>query len=218
MPAVTPAPVTPAAVSPAAVVTEAGAPPDHELTRDLALVRGGDEDAFRRVYRAVQPGLLRYLSVLVGAEAEDIASETWAQACRDLARFRGDIDDFRAWIVTIGRHRGLDHHRARRRRPVDLLDSLPDAPAADCTEDSVLDGLSTAAALDLIGRLPRDQAEAVLLRAVVGLDAASAGRVLGKRAGAVRTSAHRGLRTLAALLAGAAAGNTSGPRDADGAR
>ena len=52
----------------------------------------------------------------------------------------------------------------------------------------------------LIATLPPDQAEAVLLRVVVGLDAASAGRVLGKRPGAVRTAAHRGLRRLAELL------------------
>ena len=50
--------------------------------------------------------------------------------------------------------------------------------------------------LELIGTLPPDQAEAVLLRAVLGLDAATAGQVLGKRPGAVRTAASRGLRTL----------------------
>lgn len=61
--------------------------------------------------------------------------------------------------------------------------------------------MSTAAALALIGQLPQDQAEAVLLRIVMGLDAAAAGRVLGKRAGAVRTAAYRGLRRLAELLA-----------------
>jgi RNA polymerase sigma-70 factor (ECF subfamily) len=39
------------------------------------------------------------------------------------------------------------------------------------------------------------------LRVVVGLDSAAAGQVLGKRSGAVRTAAHRGLRRLAQLLA-----------------
>ena len=56
------------------------------------------------------------------------------------------------------------------------------------------------AALELIATLPRDQAEAVLLRAVVGLDAVSAGKVLGKRPGAVRVAAHRGLRALGRRL------------------
>jgi RNA polymerase sigma-70 factor (ECF subfamily) len=48
--------------------------------------------------------------------------------------------------------------------------------------------------------LPREQAEAVFLRVVVGLDAKTAARVLGKRPGAVRTSAYRGVRRLAAAF------------------
>ncbi|MFE1783577.1 sigma factor-like helix-turn-helix DNA-binding protein, partial [Streptomyces sp. NPDC059506] len=52
----------------------------------------------------------------------------------------------------------------------------------------------------LIAELPRDQAEAVLLRVVVGLDATSTARVLGKRSGAVRMAAHRGLKRLAGRL------------------
>ena len=181
-------------------------------------MRSGDEAAFTRVYRAVQPGLLRYLTVLVGAEAEDVASETWAQACRGLPGFRGDIDAFRAWIATIGRNRGLDHHRARARRPADLLDSLPDRAGPDCTEADAFEAVSTEAALARIRRLPRDQAEAVMLRAVLGLDAVAAGRVLGKRAGAVRTSAHRGLRRLAEQLRCEQGSNTFEPADADGVR
>jgi len=68
------------------------------------------------------------------------------------------------------------------------------------TAGLALEAVSTEAALDLIATLPRDQAEAVLLRAVMGLDAETAGQLLGKRAGAVRTAAHRGLRRLAARL------------------
>ena len=41
-----------------------------------------DEDAFRVLYRTVQPGLLRYLRVLVGDDAEDVASEAWLQIAR----------------------------------------------------------------------------------------------------------------------------------------
>jgi RNA polymerase sigma-70 factor (ECF subfamily) len=176
---------------------------DAQLTRDLERARAGDGPAFSRVYRAVQPGLLRYLSVLVGDDAEDVASETWSQACRDLAKFRGDIDGFRAWLATIGRHRGIDHHRMRARRPLDLLpvDELAEHPAADNAEGAALESLSTERALAAIRALPKDQAEAVLLRAVMGLDAKSAGRVLGKRAGAVRTASYRGLQRLAESMA-----------------
>jgi RNA polymerase sigma-70 factor, ECF subfamily len=40
----------------------------------------------------------------------------------------------------------------------------------------------------------------VLLRVVLGLDAKHAAEVLGKRPGAVRTAAYRGLNRLATLL------------------
>jgi RNA polymerase sigma-70 factor, ECF subfamily len=83
--------------------------------------------------------------------------------------------------------------------PVPAQD-LADLAAADDTAAGALEAISTDAAIRLIATLPPDQAEAVLLRAVVGLDADSAGRVVGKRAGAVRTAAYRGLRTLARRL------------------
>jgi RNA polymerase sigma-70 factor (ECF subfamily) len=169
----------------------------------VAAAVGGDEAAFRQLYREVQPGILRYLRVLVGADAEDVASETWLQVVRDLHRFRGDLRGFRAWCATVARHRAMDHLRRVRRRPqaaalgeerlAELAGSLDTAAAAT-------DALGTGWALGMIGSLPPDQAEAVLLRVVVGLDVASAARVLGKRPGAVRTACHRGLRRLAEVL------------------
>lgn len=174
-----------------------------EFTGIVARMQAGDTDAFRLVYRDVQPALIRYVTAVAGAsEAEDVTSETWTQAIRDLDRFRGGGDAFRGWITTIARHRALDHLRAKARRPiVDIsVDELPHRAAREDVEQGALDSMSTAAALALIRSLPPDQAEAVLLRAVMGLDARTAGKVLGKRAGAVRTAAYRGLRTLADWL------------------
>ena len=65
---------------------------------------------------------------------------------------------------------------------------------------ATLEGFTTEAALAVIRSLPQDQAEAVMLRAVMGLDAKSAAAILGKRPGAVRSAAHRGLSTLARRL------------------
>ncbi len=132
-------------------------------------------------------------------DAEDIASEAWAHVCRDLGKFRGDIDGFRAWVATIARHRAIDQLRARGWRPLDPvpIEAFHGRPAADDTEGSALESLSTVAAMTAIKSLPQDQAEAVLLRSVMGLDAKTAGRVLGKRAGAVRAAAFRGLQKLA---------------------
>jgi RNA polymerase sigma-70 factor (ECF subfamily) len=132
-------------------------------------------------------------------DAEDVASEAWAQAFRDLDRFTGDADGFRGWITTIGRHRALDHLRQARRRPVsdDPVDALVDLPDATDVEGDTLGRVQSEAALALIASLPRDQAEAIMLRTVLGFDAPTAARILGKRPGAVRAAAHRGLKNLA---------------------
>ncbi|MEV4619312.1 RNA polymerase sigma factor [Asanoa sp. NPDC049573] len=173
-------------------------PGDDPLPAALA----GDETAFRSLYRLVHPGLLRYLRLLVGTDADDVASETWLQVCRDLPSFSGDLAGFRGWCATVGRHRALDHLRRTRRRPetVAAEERLASLAGVADTAAAASDALATERALALIATLPRDQAEAVLLRVVVGLDAATAGRVLGKRAGAVRTACYRGLRKLAETL------------------
>jgi RNA polymerase sigma-70 factor, ECF subfamily len=184
-----------------------------DLAAAVRHAQRGDEHAFRMLYRAAHPGLLRYLRVLVGDEAEDVASEAWLQVARDLPRFRGDADGFRGWVATIARHRALDHLRRQRRRPVaDGPDErMPELPAREDTAGAALEAVTTEAALALIARLPTDQAEAVLLRVVVGLDAKGAARVLGKRPGAVRTAAYRGLHRLAEYLRDAEATSPEQP-------
>lgn len=187
----------------------------------------GDESALRAVYHDVQPRLLRYLTVLVGPdEAEDVASETWAQGFRDLDRFSGDADGFRGWLTTIGRHRALDHLRRAQRRPradSELVEVL-DRPAEDDVEDTVTIALGTEAALALVADLPADQAEAIMLRTVFGFDAPTAARILGKRPGAVRSATHRGLRALEKRLTKDSSKkfpptrDTSGSIDAEGTK
>ncbi|MCK7623016.1 RNA polymerase sigma factor [Streptomyces sp. RS10V-4] len=188
-------------------------PDDGRLTVAVQAAQDGDETAFRTVYRAIHPRLLGYVRTLVGeADAEDVASEAWLQITRDLARFSGDADRFRGWAARIARNRALDHIRMRGRRPAIGGDEteLADTPAASDTAGEALEALGTGRTFRLIGRLPQDQAEAVTLRVVVGLDAKSAAQVLGKRPGAVRTAAHRGLKKLAELLTGDGAADDGG--------
>ncbi|MFI9750726.1 RNA polymerase sigma factor [Streptomyces collinus] len=175
---------------------------DGELGAAVAKAQQGDEAAFAVAYRFVQPGLLGYLRGLVGDDAEDVASDAWLEIARDLGRFRGDGAGFRGWTATIARHRALDHLRRQRVRPRSsaLEQDVLELPGPQSTHDQALEALSTVRALELVRGLPRDQAEAVLLRVVVGLDGPAAARVLGKRPGAVRTAAHRGLKRLAGQL------------------
>ncbi|WP_405497930.1 RNA polymerase sigma factor [Streptomyces sp. NBC_00096] len=176
---------------------------DAELTTAVLAAQDGDEIAFRSVYRAVHPRLLGYVRTLVGdGDAEDVTSEAWLQIARDLGSFTGDADRFRGWAARIARNRALDHIRMRGRRPAvggDETELTGHAAESD-TAGEAMESLSTCRTMELIAQLPQDQAEAVVLRVVVGLDAKSAAETLGKRPGAVRTAAHRGLKKLAELL------------------
>ena len=174
---------------------------DVDLGGAVGRAQQGDAEAFRLLYRDIQPRLLRYLHATAGQDAEDIASETWLQVTRDLPGFSGTYDGFRGWVATIARHRALDHLRRTARRPAlpvpaEDLAAWPAAGAAADTAQSAIDAVATGHAVALIATLPPDQAEAVLLRAVLGLDAITAAHILGKRPGAIRTAAHRGLKTL----------------------
>ncbi|MEV7589158.1 RNA polymerase sigma factor [Streptomyces sp. NPDC089922] len=194
---------------------------DAELTTAVLAAQDGDENAFRAVYRAVHPRLLGYVRTLVGdGDAEDVTSEAWLQIARDLDSFTGDADRFRGWAARIARNRALDHIRMRGRRPaIGGDDTELTGWAAECdTAGAAMESLDTGRTMALIAQLPQDQAEAVVLRVVVGLDAKSAAETLGKRPGAVRTAAHRGLKKLAELLAaqGSDGGAGAGPDTAAG--
>lgn len=179
---------------------------DEDLQPLVSRAQAGDEAAFTALYRRLQPVLLAYLRGVVGEDAEDVAADAWLVIARDLGAFRGDGPSFRGWTVTVARRRALDLLRRERRRPQGVLldEGVHVLPAERAAEEHALESLGTRQVLTLISTLPRDQAEAVLLRAVAGMRATDAGEVLGKRPGAVRTAAHRGLRQLAELVTAAA--------------
>jgi len=166
----------------------------------LAHAKAGDDAAFTLLFRDVQPALLRYLR-LIAPDAEDVAGDTWLQVVGGLRRFRGEEQEFRAWLFTIARHRAADSGRSRARRPAVALDTTeaeqyftsPDAA------DQALEAVSTRKVLELIASLPGDQAEIIMLRVVAGLEAREVARIVGKSPGAVRVAAHRGLRKLAGM-------------------
>ncbi len=185
-------------MTPAAAADESR---DERLAAALEAAAAGDQAGFAVLYRETQPRLLRYAASLVGQDAEDVTGEAWLQIARDLPRFSGDLMGFRGWTATIVRNRAFDHLRSAARRPTTPLEEyFLDRPADRDTETMATENLTTAAALKLIATLPPDQAEAVLLRTVIGLDAPAAAAILGKRPGAVRVATHRGLKALGRAL------------------
>lgn len=170
----------------------------------LAAARGGAEWAFSRLYRDLNPRLFRYLVARAPGVGDDLASETWLAAARQLPGFEGGEEAFRAWLFTIARRCLIQHWRDGCRRPptVHHPEALPDqASGADGPEEVVLEGISALeAARAIAAALSPDQADVVLLRMLAGLDVDQVAAILGKRPGAVRVLQHRGLRRLAQVF------------------
>jgi RNA polymerase sigma-70 factor (ECF subfamily) len=167
----------------------------------LTAAQRGDEQAFSRLFRDVQPVLLRYLRVAADpGSAEDVASETWVHVVRGLASFRGDEQAWRGWLLTTARRRAIDSGRLRDRQRTRGWEDADEPSPAPAAEAEALEALDTRAALALVATLPPQQAEAVVLRVVAGLSPAQVGAILGCSPGAVRVAVHRGLRRLAELL------------------
>jgi len=188
---------------------------DEELASVLSAAVLGDSGAFAELWTALQPAVLRYLRVIVGEAAEDVASETWLQAARDLRGFSGPPRVFRVWLFTIARNRGIDERRRVGRRPEEPRE-LDDRGLARIEPDAaheLIQKADTEWALRVIASLSKDQAEVVMLRVVAGLDVAQTGQVLGKRPGAVRIAAMRGLRRLAVHPEVQARRSAAGGRD-----
>jgi RNA polymerase sigma-70 factor, ECF subfamily len=171
-----------------------------DFSSHLDAVRSGDSAAFAQLFQRINPQLLNFLRGLAPDYAEDAASETWIGVLKGLPKFEGGEQAFRAWVFTIARRRVIDWQRRHVPVPVEALDpddhTATDPDPSEAAEQAYL----TRRALALIGSLPHDQAEAVLLRVVAGFDVSETARILQRSPGSVRVLCHRGLKTLAASV------------------
>lgn len=165
--------------------------------RDLSdrIVRGGDEAAFRVLYRRHTPALLPFvLRVLGGAEAdaEDVVQDTWVRAVRALPRFRWE-SSLRTWLLGIGLNRAREVLRGRNRAP---------AHGAEEGEVPVLPP-PTAERLDLeraIACLPDGYRTVLLLHDLEGFTHPEISERLDIAIGTSRSQLHHARRTLRRLL------------------
>ena len=99
--------------------------PDRALVG--AVVRDGDEVAFRELYRRHTPRLYPFVLRVVGGgemDAEDVVQETWIRATAGMRRFRGD-SSFATWLTAIGLNAARDHVRRHCRRFIEIYVATP---------------------------------------------------------------------------------------------
>jgi len=196
---------------------EARGPSAEELFLDR--LRAGEAAAFDRLVTERTPDVYALLCRLTDdpEEARDLTQETFLQAFRSVAHFRGEAD-LRTWLYRIAVNQARNRWRWWRRRRRDSTVSL-DAPAASNgderplaarlrdarapdPEQRALASERERALLAALGKLAQPYREAVVLRDVEGLSYEEVAAALEINVGTVKSRLSRGRLELRRRLEG----------------
>jgi RNA polymerase sigma factor (sigma-70 family) len=182
-----------------------------DLDQLVDAARAGGGWAFGRLWSELSPVVCAYLRGRNVPEAEDVASDVFLAAFRGMDQFSGDGTAFRTWLFTIAHHKSVDAARRAARGAIPFVSLATGAeraaeiaeraaPPQRSAEDEALDGMSGAAALEILGCLSDGQRAVLLLRVIGELSLRETASVLGRPPGAVKVAQHRALRRLRAEL------------------
>jgi RNA polymerase sigma-70 factor (ECF subfamily) len=179
-------------------------PEDRERLIGLVeLARGGDADAFGLLYDHYQGSVYRFLYYRTRSSvvAEDLTSETFFRALRNMSSFRWQGKDFGAWLMTIARNLATDHFKAGRTRLELTTEDMGNHDnATEGPESEVLANLTNEILLEALTQLPSEQRDCLIMRFLQGLSIAETAKALGRSDGAIKQLQLRGVRNLAKLM------------------
>ncbi len=183
-------------------VQEPATAAEAQAADDIALAQRGDQLAFERIYRQRVRSVSRYISAMVRetALAEDVTSQTFLLAWRDLPKLR-DPERFDAWLFRIAHNQAMTE--VGRRRQTVALDDAPEiadlgrfgSPQRELQIACDVDELRVA-----ITHLPETQREVLILRYFNDLSAAEIARQIGKNEQSVWALTYRALQNLKKAL------------------
>lgn len=167
----------------------------------------GDRAAAGALLAHFRPAVVRYCRARLGRVAgtydmaDDVAQEVCLAVYTALPRYRDEGRPFAAFVFGVAAHKVADAWRAYARIPVPQQEIPDDVDPQPGPEQLAIAGDQVRRARDLLGQLPQQSREVVLMRVVAGLSAEETGAALGMSPGAVRVTQHRALRRLRGLAA-----------------
>jgi RNA polymerase sigma-70 factor, ECF subfamily len=179
---------------------DVAAPAAIDAERALAeRVLGGDELAFRQLYRRHTPRLHQLVLRLVGgreADAEDAVQDTWLKATERLGTFRWE-SSFGTWLCAIGVNVVREAARRRSRRPEVAWPEDHDPPRATPLER--VDPMDLERAIQ---DLPEGYRTVLVLHDVEGYTHEEIGASLGIAAGTSKSQLFWARQAVRAALGG----------------
>lgn len=186
------------------------AAPNERLLVELA--QAGDYAAYGELFRYYYPIVCSFIKSRIQSAhlAEDLASDTFLKAWKNIESFRWIGHDFGAWLFTIARHRIYDHFNhnyGRREAPHALVMELVDAqPDVDADPGIIVpDQVSAARAADVLraatARVTDEQRAVIQLRFMEYASVADTAAALGGSVNRVKSLQYRAVRAVGKALA-----------------
>ncbi|MGW0880187.1 sigma-70 family RNA polymerase sigma factor [Streptomyces sp. NPDC002671] len=170
-------------------LTHATATAEHELA------------ALQREHGGPLFALLLRLSDGDRQRAEDLVQETLVRAWQHPeALHAADFDSVRPWLLTVGRRLAIDARRARRARPHEIGDEVPEN--ARVTADPAERAATALDVREAVKTLTPEHRDVLVLVYFRGASVAEAAKTLGIPPGTVKSRAYYALRALRRVLPG----------------
>jgi RNA polymerase sigma-70 factor, ECF subfamily len=177
---------------------------DADSARLVTRFQAGEQALFANLYTRYFDRVYGYLRVALHDrhEAEDAAQQIFLQVMEALPRYEIRDVPFRAWLFRIVRNYTINHLAKQGRIAVEdpaELDRMREVET-DTLDSSLLDWLSDADLVILVGRLPLAQRQVIMLRYMLDLSWSQVAEILGRSPAAVRQLQARALVQLRTRL------------------
>lgn len=171
--------------------------PDSAEERELVERAKRDPDAFGALYDRYFPQIYRfaYSRVRDQSVAEDVTSEVFFKALKNIQRYTYSGHPFSSWLYQIALNAVADHYRGQRGE-VELEEGGDLASGAPEVVDEVVRRDRSRRVWSAIDQLPRQQRAAMVLKFGEDRKIEEIAVILGKSSGAVKLLLHRGVERL----------------------
>jgi len=170
--------------------------PDFE-ERELVERAKEDPDAFGALYDRYFPQIYRfaYSRVRDQSLAEDVTSEVFFKALRNIRRYTYSGHPFSSWLYQITLNAIADHYRGQHGE-VELEEGASLPSGAPSVDDEVVRRDRSRRVWSAIDQLPRHQRAAMVLKFGEDKKIDEIAQIMGKSAGAVKLLLHRAVERL----------------------
>ncbi|AST89782.1 RNA polymerase sigma factor SigY [Sutcliffiella cohnii] len=170
-----------------------------EKEEEIQLVekaKRGDDNAFSQLYEQYYPFLYKYLLKLTLHEdlSKDLAQDTMLKCYKHLHAFNGD-SKFSSWMISIASRAYIDSLR-KKRRENNWLQQVKTSLSRQLSWASKTKGMEWSHHFLDFNKLEADIRVPILLRHYYGYSYEEIGKMLGIKAGTVKSRVHNGIKLI----------------------